>query len=113
MDIKKSLSKIFGGREHCNLPVLLGNWTLEDNSPYGFVIKNTKQKEEWHFDCTSNGWITGLNKTNKVNPIAICLNTKGFMGYAPVLMDKDSIATRRKQQQEAIEKAVKRCGKIS
>ena len=106
MDIKKSIAKILGCRKQSDLSVLLkgtyykGNWAIDDNSPHGFVVRNMKEKEEWHFDYTSNGWITGLNSTNKLNPTVIALNTKGFTGYAPVLMDKKSIETRKKQLEE-------------
>ena len=101
MGQKKSFFKLFGGRKQGNIPVLLGNWEIENNFPDGFVIKNTKQKEEWHFDCSSNGWITGRNKTSESNPMIISVNTKGFTGYAPVLMDKESISKRRKEIEDS------------
>ena len=99
MDIKKSISSFFGRRKPRNVSVSLegyvcGNWTITEVTKFGFVLKNSKQKEEWHVCGESNGWITGLNKTNKTNPTVICVNTKGFPGYAPYLMDKASIAHR-------------------
>lgn len=96
MDIKKSFAKIFGRGKQSNVPILLGTWELENNSPDGFVIRNSKCREEWHFDSTSNGWITGVNRVNKLNPIVVCVNTKGFTGFAPVLMDKESVKHRKK-----------------
>lgn len=110
MDIKKSIAKIFGGREQSNVPILLknkdirGNWEIEQNFPYGFVVKNLVEKEEWHFDYASNGWVTGLNKTNPNAKTVIALNTKGFTGFAPVLMDKESIAARETLKKEVLQK---------
>jgi hypothetical protein len=37
---------------------VIGNWTIEKNFPYGFVIRNVKGKAEYHFFHDSNDWIT-------------------------------------------------------
>jgi hypothetical protein len=102
------LKRIFRPKQQGGLSFLLkgtvykGNWAIDDHSPHGFVVRNLKQNEEWHFDYASNGWITGINKTNKLNPTVIALNTKGFTGFAPILMDKKSIDTREKLKAEIL-----------
>jgi hypothetical protein len=108
MDIKTRIASIFRRRKQSDVSVSLdgkslfvGNWELCEFTPEGFIVKNSKQREEWHFCGESNGWITGLNKTNKVNPTNICINTKGFPGFTPQLMDKASIAHRKMLLQSA------------
>lgn len=73
-----------------------GNWEIENNPPYGFVIKNKLNPEEYHFFSESNGWITSRNLNRK--------NTAGFaynsalenVAGGPLLVDKVSTAKMEK-----------------
>lgn len=97
-NLRKNILNFFHGRKPGNVSLLLGNWELGDVTEDGFVLRNTREKEEWHIASQSNGWITGINRTNKLNPTVLVTNTKGFTGYAPFLVDKESVELRKLSQ---------------
>lgn len=68
---------------------MIGNWTIEENRPYGFVIRNSDEGScgsEYHFFYASNGWVSAKQK----NVDARVLNVFGQLDLTPVLCDKES-----------------------
>jgi len=68
---------------------MIGKWAIEENRPYGFVVRNTDESScgvEYHFYYDSNGWISAKQK----NADARVLNVFGQLDLTPVLCDKES-----------------------
>lgn len=68
---------------------MIGNWSIEKNFPYGFVIHNADPNSngtEYHFYFQSNGWFTARNKTQAPRVFGVA----GEMGMNPVLCDRES-----------------------
>lgn len=71
----------------------VGNWRLEMNRPWGFIIRNmVPPTQEFHFMFQSSGWFTSRcyrNKNNKAGDIRV-LNAFGTVGGNPFLVDQES-----------------------
>lgn len=78
------------------LPVpLIGNWTIEKNPPYGFVIRNVDPRSlgtEYHFTHDSCGWVTSVIKGA---PSGIFC-AQGVLSNRPVLVDRESTRKQRR-----------------
>ena len=101
MDRQESVFDIISSTEHRDVPILLslGNWRIIPNKTYGFVVRNTIGKEEYHFHADSNGWITGKNTNDIVNPQASSFNSNGTKVGCPVFVDEEST----RNQEEILE----------
>lgn len=70
----------------------LGNWEVEVNEPYGFIVKSTVDIHcQYHFLHDSNGWMTSLVKRKKEKQLNV-LNAFGKLGGQAILVDKESAA---------------------
>lgn len=75
-------------------PVEFGKWAIEFNPPFGFVVRNTKTPEEYHFLAESDGWITSRHTQGK-NQAALAYSTRSlltgtFYPNATCFVDKES-----------------------
>lgn len=71
-------------------PIKFGNWSIEFNKHFGFVVRNTKVNQEYHFHAQSDGWLTGVYKVNPKKPGMIAMNAVGQCIGQPVLVDKEA-----------------------
>lgn len=73
--------------------IYFGNWTLQMNPPFGFVVRNKLARESYHFYAESNGWITGEWAIGRPDELATCtaFNSMGSKLSTPVLVDKKSL----------------------
>lgn len=73
-------------------PFRVGNWVIEVNLPWGFVVKNSCQREEYHFLASSNGWVTGRSYQGRAikNAAVEAFNSMGVKMLATQLVDKQS-----------------------
>lgn len=89
MDSKTSDAEINGGEQQSAFPIsLIGDWEMEHNFPYGFIIRNRNQAStgtEYHFWYDSNGWITA-----KIRDEVSVLTPSGRQGFMPQLCDRQS-----------------------
>lgn len=68
----------------------VGNWQLEMNRPFGFIVRCFGQPiHEYHFHFQSNGWVTGVTK-HKKSTQQKAFNSNGEPVGQPILVDKDS-----------------------
>ncbi|MCG3177369.1 MAG: hypothetical protein MOGMAGMI_02343 [Candidatus Omnitrophica bacterium] len=75
-------------------PVEFGKWIIEFNPPFGFLVKNTKTPEEYHFFGDSDGWVTSRHgQPGKQAALAYStrsLLTGTFYPQATCFVDKES-----------------------
>lgn len=92
MDKKKSNADKLSRKQPCKDAVpLIGNWAIEKNFPYGFVIHNADPNSngtEYHFWHNSNGWFTAKGKNKEAQVFGL----RGEMNLTPVLCDRQSTA---------------------
>ena len=55
---KRKPTKGFEGIPKPMDPIEFGQWKIEFNPPFGFVVRNTKTPEQYHFLAVSDGWVT-------------------------------------------------------
>ena len=71
-----------------------GKWIIDFNPPFGFVVRNTKTPEEYHFLAESDGWVTSRHGTpGKQAALAYStrsLLTSTFYPNATAFVDKAS-----------------------
>lgn len=107
--MRKFFSKLLGskngsGYEGINIkssgkthdPIEFGNWEINFNYPFGFVVRNLKEKEEYHFHSKSDGWVTSRH-TNKKSEAIRAYNTRSLLSntFFPqtVLVDNKTTKT--------------------
>lgn len=87
MDNEKSHADELGCGQPGSVSVpIIGNWIFEKNFPYGFVIRNTKGKGEYHFWHDSNDWISVAYDGKP----KFCVNGNGQGPARQMLCDKRS-----------------------
>lgn len=64
-----------------------GPWFIEDNAPYGFIVRNENGLDEYHFSAESEGWIS-MRRTGPHPRPAIALNSMGTVMPQAVLVDR-------------------------
>ena len=67
--------------------IMIGEWELEINAPYGFVARNRTGKTDFHFFHAAEGWITSVYDGKQLR--VLCASGLG-MGQ-PHLVDKENI----------------------
>lgn len=77
----------------------LGNWKIEFNYPFGFVVKSKATSEEYHFSEESNGWVTSKYSKGEEATI-LTFSTMSLIANqfypAHQLVDKQSTAIRER-----------------
>lgn len=101
MSIKdKKEQAIYPDVRDCFDPIELGNWKLEFNYPFGFVVKNIKTPEEYHFLASSDGWVTSKH-TSEANTASLAYSTRSLLNgqFYPnntCFVDKESTNKQRR-----------------
>jgi hypothetical protein len=89
--IKKFIRVVRNGKLQDVEGERIGNWEIEFNRPFGFVVRNNQDcHPEYHFFLTSNGWVTTKQWRSKFNKdmVSKCINAQGQEVGQCVYVDK-------------------------
>lgn len=102
MDNQESDANLECGEQSSPLSFSVGNWEIENNAPYGVILRNRESKDEFHFEESSNGWITVLSGNGQNFYTA---NGLGMQSFQPVLCSKEAIAKKKRARELALKGA--------